>query len=199
MRGMRIRTITAPTIEPVTLEEGRLWCKLASDDTTQDWAILLLIEAMREYAEDYTGRAFAARTLEARMDCFPSREIELPNPPLRLVNYIDYVDTDGTLQRMSGSPSQWQEDIYREPGRIAPLYLESWPATYGIFDAVRISFDCGYATANEIPKRLRQWIQTRIATLYNNREQVILANIVKIPRDFADGLLDGLMLGRRLA
>ena len=75
-----VRMVTAPAVEPVTIDEARLWCRIDADDATQDAMLQLLIIAMREHAEAITGRAFASRTLEFVMDAFPPDDepIELP-------------------------------------------------------------------------------------------------------------------------
>jgi uncharacterized phiE125 gp8 family phage protein len=196
---MSIRVITAPTTEPVTLAEARLWCRVDDDNTAEDAMLLLLIAAMRSYAENITGRVFAGRELELRLPCFPQRVIELPYPPLRAVSRIQYLDTGGVWQELSGSPSTFQVDEYHEPGRVWPLWSECWPATRAELDAVRIAFTCGYAGPSQVPAALRVWMQARIATLYENREQLVVGSTVNaLPHNFADGLLDELIVGSRL-
>jgi uncharacterized phiE125 gp8 family phage protein len=189
-----VRTVTPPTVEPVTVTEARLWVRMDSDDTTQDAMIQLLIIAMREHAEAITGRAFASRTLEVIMDAFPEDNdvIELPYPPLSSVSYVTYTDGDGADQTLSGSPDAFLVDTGSYPGRVSPLYGGTWPATRAQIGAVRIGFVAGYGTTNLIPKALRIWMQARIATIFENREHLVMNNMVEIPRDFADGLLDNL-------
>lgn len=197
---MSIRVLTPPSIEPVTLAEARLWCRIDDDDTTQDAMLLVLIAAMREFAENLTGRYFASRQLELRLDRFTSHVIKLPYPPLRSVEYVAYIDTDGVLQTLSGSPNAFDTDLYSVPGTVRPLYQEAWPATRSTLDAVRIGFTCGYANVSAMPKSLRLWMQARLATLFEMREQVIVGHIVQpLPRDFVDGLLDSLVTGDRIA
>lgn len=197
---MSLRVLTGPSVEPVTLAEARLWARVDDDDTTQDAMIQLLITAMRKHAENLTCRYFASRTLELRLPHFTGTVIKLPYPPLRSVEYVAYIDGDGVLQTMSGgSPTEFDVDIYSEPGIVRPLYGESWPSTRSTLDAVRIGYTAGYATTNAIPKAFRVWMQARIATLYDNREHLVMNNVVAIPRDFADGLLDALVTGERIA
>jgi hypothetical protein len=50
-----------------------------------------------------------------------------------------------------------------------------------------------------IPAELKLWLRVRLATLYENREALIVGTVVnEIPRDFNDALLDPLVLGRRI-
>lgn len=191
------RVVTAPQQEPVTLAELKEWCRYYGTD--QDYTLLLLARAMRGYAENLTGRAFIRRDLEQIFDCFPCRVIYLPQPPLASVASIIYLDTDGTLQTLTGSPSQFQVDTDHEPGRVWPLYQESWPSTLDELNAVRIRFTAGYIRS-QVPAEFKLWVQARIATLFEQREQLITGTIVNdIPRAFADGLLDGLITADRIA
>jgi len=189
-----VRTVTGPTVEPVTVQEARLWCRIADDDTTQDAMLQLLIIAMREKAEELTGRAFPLRTLELIMDAFPADDdpIELPYPPLSSVNYVTYVNVDGVDQTMGGSPDAFLVDTGSYPGRLMPLFAGTWPSIRDQIGGVRIGYVAGYATTNLIPKSVRVWMQARISTLFENREHLVMNNTVEIPHDFADGLLDGL-------
>lgn len=195
---MSLRVLTPPEYEPVTLDQAKLWCRVDDDDSAQDATLLLLIQAMRDYAENLTGRAFAPRSYELRLDAFPAR-IHLPYPPLRSIDYLRYVDGGGSLQSLDTSPAAYDCDPYAEPACVAPLYGQPWPYTYPQAGAVRLGFTAGYASRNDMPPGLRLWMQARIATLYENREQLVQANLVEIPRHFCDGLLDSLRLASRIA
>lgn len=194
-----VRVVTPPAGEPVTLAEAKLWCRIDDDDTTQDAMLLLLITGMREYAEEITGRAFVQRTLQLRLRAFPDGEVELPHPPLRSVTSIDYTDGDGAEQNLNGSPSEYTVDIYAEPGIVKPSYGSNWPTARDDVGTVRITYTCGYDSASKIPAKVRLWMQARISTIFENREQLISNGMVEIPRDFADGLLDGLRITRMFA
>lgn len=191
-----VTVVSAPAVEPVTRAEAKLWLRVESADTDQDDVIDVLITAMREYAEELTGRAFAERTLELRMDRFPADGgvIELPYPPLRSVTSITYIDSTGVTQTLDSSPTGWQEDNIAEPGRVMPLSTTTgWPDTITDMGAVRIRYVAGYPSTSAIPKKVRVWMQQRISTLFENREQLVTGTIVSpFPRDYVDGLLDGL-------
>ena len=192
-----VRTLTEPAYEPVTLEEARIWCRVDSDDTTQDAMLLILITAARERAEDLTGVAFAERTMELRLDEFPDSDnvIEVPHPPLKSVDYVTYATDDGDLSLDVGSPSDLLVDTGSFPGRIAPAYGEGWPTARNHIGSVRIGFTGGYDNGNAIPKRLRLWLQQRVSTWFDNREHLLVGSVKDAPRDFVDGLLDNLRIG----
>lgn len=205
----RVRVLQAPSVEPVSLTQAKLWCRV--DTATEESLISALIQAARERAEDLTGRAFVRRQLELRLDAFPTDTdvIELPFPPLISVDYVAYIDADGTLQTLSGSPSNWREDLGSEPGRIQPLDGATWPATQTGIAAVRIGYTCGYAPIGSpedetalqagIPALVKTWMEARVSTIFDNRAQFVTGNAVRVPRDFVDGLLDGLRVTKLFA
>jgi uncharacterized phiE125 gp8 family phage protein len=189
-----VKQLTAPTTEPVTLAEAKLWCRIEDDDTSQDAMVLLLITAARERAEQITARAFARRTFELRMDAFPADDapIYLPLPPLVSVSYLAYATTDGDVS-VAGSPQTWHTDLGGDslPGRIAPLYGASWPSAITQPGSVRIGYTAGYVTSSQIPRLVRLWMQARVSTMYEFRETIVTGTIVNdFPRDYVDGLLD---------
>jgi uncharacterized phiE125 gp8 family phage protein len=205
-----VRVAVEPTIEPVSLTEAKTWCRIDSDITDQDAIITLLIKAARERAEDITGRAFIPRTLTLILDAFPDSDqvIRLPNPPIIDVESITYIDGDGAEQVMSGSPTQWHLDT--ETARLSPLYGQYWPTAREQAGAVRIRYTCGYQVLGSpngdteqraaIPAVVRLWMQARLSTLYENRENVVVGTIFSdMPRDFVDGLLDQLRVGEAFA
>lgn len=204
---MTVREVTAPSYEPVTLAQAKEWCRIDDDDTSQDTTVLpLLIGAMRRYAENLTGRAFIPRGLQLVLPCWPA-QIELACPPLTEVTSITYLDTNGVQQTLAAD--QYTVHDWREPAVIVPAYLVTWPYLRDALDAVRVNFTAGYPAVGSptdgvayqagLPATLKLWIHARIATLFENREQIVVANnLLEIPRGHADGLLDELVVGSRL-
>jgi uncharacterized phiE125 gp8 family phage protein len=193
--------ITPPTAEPVSLAEARQWLRIEADDTANTTMLALLIEAMREYAEELTGRAFVQRTLELRMDSLPT-EIELPYPKLMSVEFVKYTDDDEALQTLAAD--QYQVDTSREPGLIVPAWsAATWPTAIPIPNSVRIRFVAGDYDGGSptvpVPAKLRLWMMQRIGTLFEHREALIVgATVQPLPRDHVDGLLDSLVLAQRI-
>jgi uncharacterized phiE125 gp8 family phage protein len=202
---MSLRVVTGPQVEPVSLTDMKL--HLREDGPDQDALISVLIEAAREYAENYTRRAFVTQTLELGLPCFPSDGIiQLPRPPLQSVLWVKYTDANGVLQTMP--TSDYQIDTFREPALIKPSYLTTWYlSTRNDFNAVQVRYVAGYTGAgsptpddyliSEVPSALKAWLKVRVATLYEHRESFVLqpgANPISLPRDLIDGLLDSLVV-----
>jgi uncharacterized phiE125 gp8 family phage protein len=200
-----IKVVTAPAAFPVTLTEAKEFARVDVTDTSQDGTINMLIAAMTQYAEEtITGRAFVERTLELNAERF-AHCFDLPFPPLIGVDSIKYTDADGVEQTVDAAT--YEVDTVSLPGKVRPVYGASWPSVGPGFNPVRIQYRAGYASpgsppdpANNayLPAPLRTWIAARIVTLYDQRGQIMDGRDVKIPRDFADGLLDSLLIGTRL-
>lgn len=210
---MTVRVVTAPVYEPITRNQAKLWAKVDTDLSADDALFDLLVKAMREYAENITGRAFVQRSLQMivpdtqilRIDGRSRIGFRLPHPPLVSVSSITYIDTDGAQQTLD--TADYDVHTWVEPGIVVQGWGANWPSYRSEPDAWRINYLAGYAPGSPqdeaahqevLPAALKVWMQSRLATLYGEREQVIMGNQVMIPRDFADGLLDALMVGERM-
>ncbi len=143
-----LRTITAPTVEPVTLAELRAQARLetAIDDSTLARYLL----ASRQLIEQVTGRAFAVQTFDLILDDFPrSRTLYLPRLPVASITSITYLDTAGVSQTVAS------HILEGESGRLEPAYGESWPQAQGTPGCVVVRFVAGTAA---IPHPIRQAI-----------------------------------------
>lgn len=155
---MPYRCTVQPTAEPVTLGEMR--DQLRVDTITEDSLLSLYVSAARQRAERETGRAIVSQTWQMTADGFPHvrpcgrwwfgellcphpHVIIVPRPPLRSVTSIQYVDADGATQTLD--PSNYIVDTVSEPGRIAPAFGKTWPATRHQINAVTITFVCGFS------------------------------------------------------
>lgn len=212
---MTLKVVTAPSYKPVSLAAARTWMRVDDDDTTQDAMIVLLLGAMADYAENLTGRAFVERTLRLTLPGWPYLRtaayfgvgFALPQAPLVQVDSLKYYDTAGVQQTLAAD--QYVVHTDPEPGLIVPAWQVTWPDIRPLLNAIEVNYVAGYAPVgsppgdetahqNGQPEALRLWIAARAATIYENREQVIATGYQSIPRAFADGLLDSLVLGERL-
>lgn len=195
---MFVRVVTAPTDEPLSLEEAKLHCEVEDAETRWDALLTALIAAAREHAEQVTRRAIMPQTLELLLPCF-NEEIRLPRPPLLWVESVKYIDVDGSEQTVAAS--DYQVDSLTEPGRVKPVYGSYWPSIRASdYNAVKIRYHAGYASpssptsddpAGGVPQLIKHWMKVRIAQLFEHREALIAGTIVSpLPRDFVDGLLD---------
>lgn len=179
------KVIAPVAVEPVTIEEAKLHLRV--DVTDEDTLIGALITAAREFAEHYTGRAFAPQTLEMALDCFPVYEddyIDLDMPPVATITTVKYTDAVGVEQTIPGS--SYVLSLYGESRRLTPAYNVYWPTTRDIPNAVRIRYVTGYTT---LPKAAKAGLLLLIGHLYENRQAVSTLSLEEIPMG-ARSLLD---------
>lgn len=193
-----LRRIVAPSVEPVTLAEAKLHCRVDIDD--DDTLISSLITAAREWCEAHTLRAFVRQTWKLTLDRFPGplgypypewssfgdEPIELPQPPLFAVSSVQYVDTAGTLQSLT----DYRLDSENEPARITPAYGETWPATRAQMNAVTIVYEAGYPEGQgspsdqtvNVPQSVKQAMLLLIGHWYEHRESASDFTILEVPQ-----------------
>jgi uncharacterized phiE125 gp8 family phage protein len=176
----------APSVEPVTLAEAKLHCKMDSAD--DDALITALIVAARQQAEHRTNRALVTQQWELTLEAFPDL-IELPKPALVSVQSVKYLDDNGVLQTLAST--EYQVVISELIGYIQPAFGKTWPSCRVQPDSVVVAYTCGYGAADAVPQSIKAWMLMAIGTMYNQREGIITGTIVaEVPRDFFAGLLD---------
>jgi uncharacterized phiE125 gp8 family phage protein len=177
--------ITDATVEPVTVDEAKLWCRV--DNTDEDTLIASLIKAVRRSAEHRMQRTLIQTTWELVRDSFdPSLRLEMPK--IMAVASVKYLDVDGVEQTLS--PLDYVVDTDSEPGYVVPAYGKAWPSTYAQINAVRVRYTAGYGTtAAAVPEVFKQWMRLHIEHYYSNRGAAVIGTIVA-PLPYADGLLD---------
>lgn len=173
---------------------------LRIDSSDADNSVLsLFITAAREFVEAVSARQFLPVQYLFTLDCFPGvhedeyrplswryGSIRLPKPPLISVDMVQYIDTNGvlqTLQQNNDTITQggWQYSNKREPGVVAPQRFTVWPITDPqSYDAVQVTYTCGYANAAAVPQRAKQAIRMIMGHLYEHREDTIEQALSKV-------------------
>lgn len=176
MVELRVKLITAPASEPLTLAEAKLHLRVdvADDDTL----ITALIVAARQYCESVLWRALMPQTWEFYLDEWPcDDEIELPKPPLQSVTSVKYTNSVGATTTMSAG--DYTVDTASEPGRVVLNYGTWWPTvTLATANPIAIRYVCGYADAVHVPETIKAAMKLLIGHLYENREAVVAGLIV---------------------
>jgi hypothetical protein len=185
------KLITAPVLEPFTLEEAKLHCRIDLDDDNAN--VLKWIKAARRKVEQDTGRALLTQTWDLFLDAFTpwgwgaysyaanlpgyprygARDtIGIPYPPLASVTSINQTDTAGN--ETVWAASNYVVDTASEPGRVALSDSGSWPTGLRLFQPGRIRFVAGATSVDGIPGDLRQAVALLIAVFSENREPPLL-------------------------
>lgn len=187
---MTLKLITAPAIEPVTLAEAKVQCRVDTDLTAEDDLLSALISTAREMAEHEIGRALINQTWERVLDAFPAAEIELGMPPVSSIVSVTYIDAAGDSQTLASAAYTLEPDL--PPGWLLPAEGYEWPDTLDTANAVRVRFTAGYgAAASAVPASIKSWILLRVGTLYQHRSEIAAGiSVTALPGGFADRLLD---------
>ncbi len=175
---MGLKQITAPDIEPVTVETAKAHLRITHDD--EDALLRLYIKSARRWVENYTHRALISQQWQYTMDRFPwgFTPIILPLGKIIAVDQIDYIDLNEVTQTLrgptSGSPAgtDYQEDLSNDnEGRILPNASDDWPeADDERLAAVTVTFTAGFGTkAENVPEDIVSGMLFRLADLYEFR------------------------------
>jgi len=131
---------TPPTAEPIALAEAA--SHIRQDSSDDDSLVRNLIRTARQHVEQITRRQLIAATYTLYRDAF-APVIRLPRPPVISVDSISYVDTSGETQTVASGV------YYADTGPTVPAvreaYGQSWPATRGYRNDVRVTYTAGYA------------------------------------------------------
>lgn len=168
------RTV-APASEPLTASETRTWCRIDSDDASQDDVLTVLISDARERCERITSRSLITQTWRLAIDDWPAgvEAITLPRgAPLQSVTSVEYQETAGVYTTLSAS--DYVVDIASEPGRVLPAAGLTWnwgavatPATA----VVMVTYVAGYGLAAAVPKDIKRALLACVSHCYHNRER----------------------------
>lgn len=171
---MGLTLVTAPAVEPVSLQEAKDWLRV--DHASDDALIEDLIAAAREYAENVTGLRLVAQTWDWTLDAFPD-VLRPPIGPVSAVTSIKYLDPAGAEQTLAAA--KYRADLAETPERITPAYGESWPSTHDVTAAVTVRLSVGFgAFPAAVPAVIRAWMRFTLADTYDIRGDVVTGAIV---------------------
>jgi uncharacterized phiE125 gp8 family phage protein len=184
---MTTTLVTAPTVEPITLQEAKHHLRETLVDTGNDAFIMGLIAAARAACEQRLRRSLLATTWLETRACWDD-EVALPMGKLISVSWVKYLDAAGVLQTLASD--QYLVDVATEPGRVVPAYCVTWPTLRDQYNAVTVQYVTGYGTAAAaVPAPIRHWIKLALTFLYENRSYTTTSGAVTEFK-FADALLD---------
>jgi uncharacterized phiE125 gp8 family phage protein len=189
---MRETLVTAPEVEPVTLDTLKTHLRIGSDDT-EHALIALMGRAARQHAESYCHSAFITQRWALVLDRFPGHVVHLPRGPVQSIDSIVYLDMGGNEQTITApARPDFAIDLSDGCARIAPGFGRTWPETLPELGAVRINFTAGYGDdADDVPEGIRHWIMLRVNTVFENREEAAVmqrGSVSALPH--VDRLLD---------
>jgi uncharacterized phiE125 gp8 family phage protein len=183
--------VTAPAIEPVSVNEAKLHCRV--DHDSEDDLLAAIVRAATRRAELHCNRSFITQTRRLHLDFFPpggvrygrlaygertveqggsNSAIRLPHGPVQSVSSIQYYDTSGAQQTLSSS--LYQLDSKSLFARVVPAPDESWPDTEDErLNAVTVTYAAGYGdNISDVPDPIRQAVLLMVGDMYAHRESI---------------------------
>jgi uncharacterized phiE125 gp8 family phage protein len=156
--------LTAPAVEPISLDEAKAYLRV--EVTDDDELIAALIAGARIHVEAQTRRALITQGWRLVLDAWPDDgRIQVWPAPLQtltaarvydLDNNASSVDTGAFVADLAASELVFAPWALAQPQRIAA--------------GIEIDVVCGYgAAATNVPEPLRQAIRLLIAHWYENR------------------------------
>lgn len=168
---MALKLITDATVEPVTLAQAKVQCRVDEDITTDDTLIEGLVSAARKMAEQECNRALISQTWERVIDAFPAVEIELGKHRVIAITSVTYIDAAGNSQTMAAE--DYSLDADSDGGFLLPAADAEWPDTLDTANAVRVRFTAGYgADASAVPECIKAWIRIMVGHMHPNGDKL---------------------------
>lgn len=164
---MPLRRTEAPAEPLVSAADVRADTIRIVDDSQDDTIDALILAATEHFdgKDGILGRALVTQKWELTLDRFPcASEIKIPLPPLRSVESITYLDTNGDEQTLA--TTVYAVDTAAEPGVVSLKYGQTWPSTLCQRNAVTIAFTAGYGVAEDVPERVRSAVKLKAADLF---------------------------------
>jgi uncharacterized phiE125 gp8 family phage protein len=200
---MSLVLTTPPTIEPVSLDEIKLFARLAAT-TVEDALLNAYISVARNQAENYTHRQINKAVWQYSLDDFPAWEIRLPRVPL-LSTAVTISFTNSSHGSTSVDTTFMTVDTANTIPRVYPSHNSSNENAWDDLDPadipnnIKVSFTAGYSSVvstatTVVPEPIKQYIKLRVATMYKYRESITTDQYRRIPKDYHVGLLDAYVI-----
>jgi uncharacterized phiE125 gp8 family phage protein len=161
--------VTDQTSEAITLAQARKQLEIAQSDLAHDDQLTLLIQSARDQWEADTDSAVLTQTWRVYLDSFNDDEIYLPKRPVSSITTLKYYDLTNTQQTLATSYYSLDQG-----SRVIRLkYQQDWPGTVARWDAVEITYVCGYASAAAVPAIAKQAMLLLVGKYFENRDLLV--------------------------
>lgn len=181
---MQLTQTVAPTQQPISLNEAKLFMHIIEDD--EDTLIEDMIKTATEYCENFTNRQLEIATFELINERVWS-DFKLPKNPIRTIEKIEYMDLEGNYQIMNTN----EYYLYFDYG-IGYIHFHNLPHHKQDKRAFKITFTSGY---DVVPFSIKSYMKMAVSTLYENRENYVIGASINTS---ANPLLDKILAKYRI-
>ncbi len=200
---LKLKLVTEPQNQPLSLNEAKAFLKLGDDDTADDALIMALLRAAVRHVETFTGRALITQTWRLTLDRWPSRSrlddqlwegvreaaervettnfIEIPKAPLQSVSAFQVFDSSDAASTVA--TTVYFVDGESQPGRVGLRHGQTWPSTtQRPHHGIQITIVAGYGDdANGVPDDILAGLRLLLAHFYENRAACDQATNLAVP------------------
>lgn len=162
-RRKQLKRVTAPSEEPVTLDEVKLYLRV--DQNFDDDLIADLIVAARMSAESWLRQSLVTQSWKLSYADGVSGEIWLPMGPVNSIISISTVDRTGLVTLVDSSAYHLPDGSVLEINNGINAYR------------VDILYAAGFGAASAVPSPVKRGMLTHIAALYDERGEGGLAGL----------------------
>lgn len=150
----------------VSLAEAKEHLRIVPDNTVDDAYITALIEVAVTYLEIYMRRPLMPQSWTWGLSNFPIYKFYFPLTGVTGVTEVSYYDESNEKQVVS--PDLYILNLLANPQEM--MFINT-PTDISLtaLAPIRIVFNCGYATKEDIPKAIKQAILVMVAYYYRNR------------------------------
>jgi len=157
----------------VSLEDAMEHSRIT--DHYDETVVQMCLDAAHDIIEQYLNRRLSTTLMIGVVSDFRKR-ITLPYPPIQKITNI-------TCQNANETSITLIEGVHYKFDNVrkAIIFLNSWNDAY-MHTEFQVTFECGYAKIEDIPRSIPHAIRQTFATLYENREDTVIAmNVTEIP------------------
>ncbi|MFW0776996.1 MAG: head-tail connector protein [Rickettsiales bacterium] len=156
LRNRSLVRVVAPTNEPITLTEAKLYLRV--DHVDEDVLINDLIVAARMHAEHWLKRSILTQTWKLAYDDYLTEEVLLPMGPVSSIDNVTIIDRDEDSEVLDSGL------YYLNASKDAIIFDECLSA-----HRIEITYVTGYGDASMVPKSIKQGMLSHIASMYDGR------------------------------
>ena len=162
---------TAPAIEPVSVDEVRLHCRVPDTFHDDDAYLATLIVAARTLLEQQCWSSFVTQVWDFWWSSFDSR-LFIPRGPLILITKFQYRSTESPYALTEIAAATYETSTENQFPFVRLAYNQTWPTSRGHADDIYMRASLGYgATAASVPMPIRHAIKLLVGDWYSNREE----------------------------
>jgi uncharacterized phiE125 gp8 family phage protein len=162
-----LRVTTEPALEPVTLDELKLFARI--DSSYENDLLNSLITTARINCEKYLGRSFIEKTITMLFDYVTCGKIDLPRIPIISITSFKVYYIDGTSQTVSSLLYEIQQGEY-EANLVFKETMELPYISDKLAGGYEIVYKAGYgALASDVPASIKTAIKITATEIYEGR------------------------------